>query len=206
MKLLIFSFIFLVCCHPAVAQKDTSRSYDAKEIEELLIFTDEVYKINIHSVDGDQIILTTHSEGEYFNDIHLEMQRSQRQMVLTSHFNEILQGGFDKLSTHKVFSLEITLQVPHNLDIHLQSNLATVYVSGRFNNFMVELQQGNCSLAAFAGNAVVNTYRGNISVQTSNAVIVASSGTGSVSLPENIQGTYKLELRSVSGDIKVEEN
>lgn len=206
MKLLIFSLIFLSCCQAALAQKDTFQSYDAGEIKELMILTDEVYKINIRSAAGDQVILTTHSEGEYYNDIHLEVKRSQHQMLLTSRFDETLRGGFDKLSAHKVFSLEITLEVPHGLDIHVRSNLASVSASGKFANFRGELQQGNARLEDFKGNAVVNTYRGNIYVKTTNASIRASTGTGNVSIPQNSRGWYRLELRSVTGDIKVEEN
>ena len=206
MRLLIFSVLCLTCCQAAVSQKDTSQRYDAGEIKEMLILTDEVYKINIQSVPGDQIILTTHSEGEYYNDIHLEMQRSPQRMVLTSRFNESLPGGFDKLSAHKVFSLEITLQVPQGLDIHLRSNLASISVSGNFKNFMAELQQGSCDLKEFNGNAVVNTYRGNILVKTSNGTITASSGTGKVNVPAKLEGNNRIELRSVTGDIKVEEN
>jgi hypothetical protein len=206
MKLLIFSLIFLCFCQAAVAQKDTSQSYDAGEIKELLILTDEVYRINIRSVAGDQVILTTHSEGEYYNDIHLEVKRSQHQMLLTSRFDENLPGGFDKLSAHKVFSLEITLEVPHGLDVHTRSNLASVSASGKFRNFRGELQQGNASLNNFSGNAVVNTYRGNIYVKTTNASIKATTGTGNVSIPQNSRGLYSIELRSVTGDIKVEEN
>lgn len=206
MKLLIFSLIFLCFCPAAVSQKDTSQSYDAGEIKELLILTDEVYRVKILSVAGDRVILTTHSEGEYYNDIHLEVKRSQHQMLLTSRFDENFPGGFDKLSAHKVFSLEITLEVPHGLDVHVRSNLASVSASGEFGNFRGELQQGNASLDDFSGNAVVNTYRGNIYVNTTNAVIKATTGTGNVIIPENSRGLYSIELRSVTGDIKVEEN
>lgn len=207
MKAFIFILFFLTCCSLAtVAQIDTSQRIDAAEIKELVILTDEIYKIHIKSVTGDKIILTTHSGGEYYNNIYLEVQRSQNKMLLSSRFSERLQGGYDKLSAHKVFSMEVTLLVPHGLEIYLRSNLASVSASGTFREFKAELQEGSCTLEGFSGNAIVNTYRGNIKVKTSNARVKATSGTGEVMVNHNLNGSNRIELRSVTGDIKVEEN
>ncbi len=73
------------------------------------IYTDEVFKITLITSETDQIMLSSHSEGEYFNDISLETEMLQNKMILTSKFRKILKGRYDKLSAHKVFSMEITL-------------------------------------------------------------------------------------------------
>ncbi|MCM4159096.1 hypothetical protein FHG64_08900 [Antarcticibacterium flavum] len=206
MRYFFFIFIFLTSSPAALFQSESSRLIDAAGVKELVILTDEVYKIYIRSGDGEQILLTTYSEGEYYNEIHLDVERSQERVVLNSRFREILQGGFDKLSAHKVFSMEISLQVPQGLDVYVRSNIASVTASGNFRNFKAELQEGYCHLEQFTGNALVNTYRGNIWVQTAGVEVKANSVAGKVQVDPNLQGQNRIQLRSVTGDIKVEKN
>lgn len=205
MKIGVHCF-FLLLPFALFAQKDTSRRFDAGNIQRLEIFLDEVYKINLQTSKEDKILISTHSEGEYFNDINLEVEQFQDKMVITSSFRKILQSGYDKLSAHKVFSIEVNLIIPEGLEVYIISNIGTVNATGRFKDLQVELQSGACKLKNFTGNALVNTYRGGIWVETNSAEINASSGTGTVEIPEGMRGIHTLQLRSINGDIKVVEN
>lgn len=205
MKNCILCF-FLLLPVALFAQKDTSQKFDAGNVQRFELFLDEVYKINLQTSKEDKILLSTHSEGEYFNDINLEVERLQDKILITSSFREILQSGYDKLSAHKVFSLEVNLTIPEGLEIYIKSNIATVNATGNFKDIQVELQSGSCKLKNFTGNALVNTYRGGIWVETNNADIKASSGTGTVDIPKEMRGSNSLELRSINGDIKVVKN
>lgn len=198
--------LFLLLPFALIAQKDTYRRFDAGNIQRLEIFLDEVYKINLQTSKEDKILINTHSEGEYFNDINLEVEQLQGKMIISSSFREILQSGYDKLSAHKVFSLEVNLIIPEGLEVYLISNIGTLSATGEFKDLQVELQSGACKLKNFTGNALINTYRGGIWVETNSAEINASSGTGTVEIPEEMRGIYTLQLRSINGDIKVVEN
>lgn len=206
MNFFISILISIVFVTPGFSQKDTSQSFDAEKIEQLYIYTDEVFKINIITSDTHQIILTSHSEGEYFNDISLETEMRQNKMILTSKFREILQGGYDKLSANKVFSMEITLEIPENLQVFVKSNIASVTGKGTFKNLQIELKSGYCRLEYFEGNAVVNTYSGSIWVDAHNAKITASSRNGKVNVPVTAYGKYRVNLTSINGNISVPEN
>jgi len=188
------------------SQKDTSLLYDAGEIKKLYIETEEVFKINIKTGNTDKITLSTHSEGEYYNDISLEMVVEQDKMILSSKFPPRLQGGYDKLSAQKVFSMEITLEIPEGLEVYVKSTMGSLKGSGSFKYLEAELRSGNCKLENFTGNALINTYSGRTEVETSNATITASSRSGKVSLPVYLSGPNKIEIRSISGDIRVREN
>lgn len=201
-----FLFFYLLLSLPALAQKDTERIFDAGNIDELEIILDEVYKIDVQTHKGSEVVLISHSEGEYYNDIHVEMDRQEEKLIFTSKYSRDLQGGFDKLSAHKVFSLEVTLKVPENLLVYIKSNIATVSCRGQFKDLRIELQTGKCILNNFTGNAVINTYRGSIQVETQDATISAVSRNGTVYLPEGLQGNHRLELQSIYGDIRVLEN
>lgn len=195
--------LFFFCITTGFSQKSTLESYDAKDIQQLYIHLDEVFKINVTTSKTNRIGITTSAQGEYYNDISLEVEVLQERLVLTSKFREILQSGFDKLSAHKVFSMEITLEIPEGLEVYIDSNIAAVMAEGNFQNFQAQLRSGVCHLHNFSGDALVNTYSGGIVVETQNATIIASSRKGRLYIPRISLGEHKVELRSITGDIRV---
>ena len=188
------------------SQKVSTRIYDAKNIQELFVSTDEVYEIIIKTSKTDKITLSSHAEGEYYNDISLNVEVHKDRMLLTSAFNKALQGGFDKLSAHKVFSLGLTLEIPEGIEVIIESNIASVIGSGTFKNLQIQLQSGYCKLEPFLGNAVINTYKGSIQVSTRNANIIAKSRNGKVDIPKDLSGNHEIKLTSIDGDISVVKN
>ncbi len=188
------------------AQKDTSQLLDAKEIKNLYIDTDEVFKINIRTIKGDAIFISTHAEGEYFNDIALDTKVQGESIYLSTQFRKILQSGYDKLSAHKVFSLEITLKIPEKLQVFIKSNIAAVEAEGVYEFLQIQLNSGYCNLNNFEGNALINTYNGAISVKTSSATVIASSRNGEVFLPPDLNGSHTIKATSINGNIRIEEN
>ncbi len=190
----------------AFAQKDTSYQFDAKEIESVYINTDEVFKINIKTTKSNWISITTHAEGEYFNDIALNTELKGTSLYLSTQFREILQSGYDKLSAHKVFSLEVTIAIPEGLQVFIKSNIASVVAQGNYTYIQVQLNSGYCNFYNFTGNALVNTYNGNITIQTTDATVTASSRKGKVILPKVFLGKYLIKASSINGTIRVMEN
>ena len=188
------------------AQKDTREVIDAESIKSIQIDTDEVYLIKIISTKTSQISIKTHSEGEYFNDIILKTEQLKDVLKVNTQYPQILTGGYDKLSAHKVFSLEIELEVPQGLEIIINSNIASVEANGDFKYINANLKQGYCNLLDFSGNAVINTYSGHILVETSAGLVEANSRNGTVEIPDFLRGRNPLRLKSIDGDIKVRKN
>jgi len=201
-----FTIVILLFSLAVSAQKDTSQQLEANGIKSLHIDTDEVFKINIKTIEGDYILISTHAEGEYFNDIALNTEVLGETINLTTQFREILQSGYDKLSAHKVFSLEITLEIPKDLKVFIKSNIAAVEAEGEYDFLQIQLNSGYCNLVNFEGNALINTYNGAINVKTSGATVIASSRNGKVFLPIDFNGNHTIKATSINGDIRVEEN
>lgn len=174
---------------------------DAEAVQAIVMNIDEIYSISTRP--GKRIIIKTRSYGEYYNQIKLRTERNGETLFLTSGFREILQSGFDKLSTHKVFSMEVELEIPELMRMEVMSNLASVYARGVYENMIVQLKSGSCYLNDFTGNATVNTYNGNIQINSGDVVINANSRNGILSVPENTFGNYTLDLSSINGDIRV---
>ncbi|TBW27841.1 hypothetical protein [Gramella sp. KN1008] len=188
------------------AQRMTREVIDATRINTIHINTDEVFRIKLRATSTSTISIQTRSEGEYYNDITLESSIKADRFELTSRYPEILTGGYDKLSAHKVFSLEIEMEIPEGMEVVIRSNLASVMATGNYKAFYTDLKQGHCELLSFSGQAVVNTYSGDILIETGTGLIEAHSRNGEVIVPEFLPGRNPLKLTSIDGDIMVRKN
>lgn len=204
MKTLLTTF-FLIFFLSAQAQKVTREVLTARDLERIVFSSDEIYRISVNTVPGNEVIITTRSEGEYFNEINLEHEVKGKTLFLNSRYREILQNGFDKLSAHKVFSMEVELQVPEDIMLEISSNLASVYLSGAFDRVLIQLKNGSCYLEAFRGDAVINTFDGNITGTARSMDVEANSRHGEVDVPQIFHGNHKMVLTSINGDIKLSE-
>ena len=202
MKILLTSF-FLIFFLSINAQKVTREVLTVEDLEKIVFSSDEIYKISVSTKPGNEVIITTRTEGEYFNDIDLQRDLQNKTLFLNSQFREILQNGFDKLSAHKVFSMEVELQVPEDLILEINSNLASVYLSGSYKRVLVQLKNGSCYLDDYIGEAVINTFNGNILGTARSIDVEATSRHGEVVTPKNPYGNHKLVLTSINGDIKI---
>ncbi len=176
---------------------------DGMDIERIILSSDEIYNIRISTHPGKEIKIITDSEGEYYNDIHLDVEHREKTLFLNSRFRKILQSGYDKLSAHKVFSMEVALQIPEDLEVEVNSNVASVFLFGDYKNVLIQLKTGSCYFKDFEGAAVVNTYDGNITGSAKNFIPEANSRHGQVEVPQNLHGIHKMVLTSINGDINL---
>lgn len=203
MRVLLIKTFVLFGILTGYGQKDTHQVLDGRNIHKIEIKTDEVYKISIQTSTTEKIKITTHSEGEYYNNIALVTQLEKDRLRLTTRYPEALTGGYDKLSAHKVISMEIQLEIPEDLELVISSNLASVMATGNYKNLYAELQEGFCRLLSFKGNATINTYKGNIYVEAGSCDVKAETRNGQLNISKELQGTNILQLTSINGDISV---
>lgn len=204
MKNFCFITLFIFSLSLA-AQKTTVEVIDAQHITAIQFDSEEVYKITVKTAPVDEISLKTHTEGEYYNNISLDREINGSTLYLKSRFRESLQGGFDKLSAHKIFVMEVELTIPEDLEVEITSNIGSVYMTGTYSNVFLELKTGSAYLDNFLGNAVINTFDGNIEVQSPSISVKAESRHGAVEVPIIAQGVHHLKLKSINGNIKVTE-
>ncbi|WP_141876529.1 hypothetical protein [Gramella sp. Hel_I_59] len=197
---MLWFFCFSMLLH---AQRDTREIFNASGIESIDILTNEVFKITITASNTDRIRLITHSEGEYFNQILLRTKVDNGNLSIKTSYPQELTGGFDKLSAHKVFSLELELEIPKDLEISVDSNIASLITSGSFSQLTANLKDGYCDLRDFTGRATINTYDGNIRVETFAGLVDAVSRNGKVEIPEYLRGRNPIKLKSIDGNILV---
>lgn len=187
----------------AFGQKETLKTFDAEDIESIRLKTDEVFRIRISTAPAETITIRTRADGEYYNNISLDSEIKGETLELSSRFREILQSGYDKLSAHKVFAMEVELKIPENLNVEIISNLASVEGEGDYQNLLIQLKSGSCHLENFSGNASINTYRGDVTVETAGGMVEASSRNGTTNIPSHNFGQHLIHITSINGDIWV---
>lgn len=204
MKNFIFACLFFSSLS-VLAQKEVSRVLDAGNLNRIVLSSDEVFRISVTTAPVHSISIKSHTDGEYYNDISLDSQIKGHTLYLKSRFPEALQNGFDKLSAHKVFAMEVKLEIPEDMSMEIKSNVASVFLEGEYENVLVQLTSGSFYAEEFSGNAVVNTFDGNIILATRNALIDAETRHGSLTLPHSTGGFHKIKLTSINGNIEVSE-
>ena len=185
------------------AQKETVQKIDAAQIKSLVISGDEIFKLDLAAKQTRFITIKTFTGGEYYNNIKLHTEVKEKRLFLTSEYKEVLQSGFDKLSAHKVFAMRVEIELPQNFKVEITSNIASLNASGNYNFLFFQTKSGACVLSDFSGNALIQTYNGDIEVTANKIFVDAQSRHGKVVVPVGNAGNNKLELTSINGNITV---
>ncbi len=188
-----------------IAQKIIEKSWNAELFNGIEIISDEVFMIKIISEETQTIALDARIEGEFSENIIIEVNENAHDKGILSFstgFTPYFEMANDKLAAHKVHSIEMELHIPQNMKVFVRSQLASVEASGIFQELRLELEEGNCLLNLFEGDALLSSKNGNITVYGKNLDVwraVTSNGTVTNKLPP--KGKYSLEAQSVNGDI-----
>jgi len=163
----IVSIIVLSLCFSLNAQKQIEKTINAKDIAIINISGDPFFKIKIETDEVSTISLSAKIEGEYAEHMVVLTEKKNDLLAISGTFQPLFKQDNDKLSAHKVLSVELKLVIPKNLEVTIKSTIASANISGDYANLFIELEQGNCQVENFSGNATINTINGNISVTKS---------------------------------------
>lgn len=198
--LALFFFGNFVC----VAQKIIEKEFFAENIHTLSIVDDAIYKISIFTSEVKSIKVSLRISGENSQNIALEEIISEEKLLLKTGLIPFAVLENDKLAAHKVIALEMELVIPKTIYVEIKSKLASLETKGSFKSLAVSLQDGNCVLDDFSGNAQLRTAGGYITVFADNTVSgKASSKYGLVKNELFSDGEFLIEAESINGIIKL---
>ena len=198
------SLLFIFCFTAfSFAQNLQTQELEVGTIKRLELNLDEVFAIEIITGDFSTIRFISEAEGEYAEELQLQMKQIEETLYVNSLFEAILSSGFDKLSSHKVFAFQLKIFVPEQFQIYLKSNIAQVHLEGKLAYFEADLKNGDCRLVKHEGDANINTYRGNIAIETKDAQVKAETRSGKLQLEDAEYKNNLLQLKSIEGNIDV---
>jgi len=194
----IFFFVFQL-----QAQKVIEKEIDLQNISSVVINGNQIFKIRINANTTKTILVQAKFEGEYNEDIVLLTEKVDSKLTISTEFQPLFVPHNDKLSAHKVISIELSISLPEYLNVWIQSDIASVLALGQYNNLTIELVNGNCKVDSFSGNAIINTIHGAINVSSDDAKVVAHTKKGILKQDKLRSGKKTLNLNSINGNITV---
>lgn len=199
----LFFIILVLICFQLEAQKIVEKSINAESIACVVVEGDGMFKIKIKTANTSSISIKTKIEGENSQHMVVSSEIKNDSLIIKSAYQPMFIGQNDKLSAHKVMSIELELSIPKHLSLYVKSDNASASINGTYNNITVELSQGNCMVNNFLGNATINTINGKIDLESNYATVSTYSKTGSITKRPLLLGENQISLHTINGDISV---
>ncbi len=202
----IFFIIMVVISYSTFAQKNSEKKIAAEGIQKIEIISDDIFQINIISKAVEEITLNSKIQGEHFENIVVSTSIENGVFIIKTSYSPFYKPDNDKLAAHKLISVEVDLIIPINLEIYIKSQIASVNASGTFKNIEVGLENGNCTIDNFLGNANLQTKNGFINVLSKPNVsgrIISKHGNVKNKLPKI--GKYLIKAESITGSILLQQ-
>ncbi|SEK91802.1 hypothetical protein SAMN04488008_102434 [Maribacter orientalis] len=198
----------IVCCLLLLSftlkgQKNLYRTISANDISLIQVNAANCFKVEFHTGDSNEITIEAEIEGEYSQDLDLEVNTSGTTVLIEAGFAPSFEYPNDKLSAHKVVSILLKLTIPSFKEVEVYGTNSRVILEGKYKELDVSLSDGECELHNILGNANVKTQSGTINVFAKSAQINANSKYGKVSFNPIPEGLFIYKLQTVTGNIEL---
>ena len=207
LKKLTFILFFLFFGN-IFAQKIIERNFNASEITSIEINSDVIYHIKITSRNTEQIKIKTQVEGENYENVVLGIIEENNTLHIKTSFTPFFEAKNDKLAAHKVISIEMELIVPESMAIKIEASIASVEIFGKYESISALLENGNCLMNNFMGDALLKTKQGFIKVYALEETFGTAVSKKGIVVNElsksNIKSLkYRIEAESFKGNISL---
>ncbi|WP_152975590.1 hypothetical protein [Lacinutrix himadriensis] len=196
----IFLFCFTYMLH---AQNIHEKTFSEGDISTISINGKNVFKITVDAKPVHEITVHSRVEGENNENIVLVTETKNSNLYIAIKQQPLFVDANDKLSAHKVISVEINLVIPEYLSMGINLYESDLIVNGNYKSVSVNSDSGNCFFNAFYGDAKIYTRDGNIAVQTNKANISATSKNGDIKQEEIDSGSHEIIIKTINGNVTV---
>ena len=199
----VILLLMFTAVSPIKAQRIIEKSLVNDHARFFYVDSSLAYQVDISTNTSKDISILATVEGEYQNEIVLNIEESGSEIFISTSFSPEFQAKNDKLSAHKVISIALDMSIPENLVLYLKGTYTHMNVSGHYKELGVDLQDGRCHLNNTSGAIHVNTKSGDIILEGSHGYVEAKSEYGKVEIDELPLSDAAFKLNTVSGNIHV---
>ena len=203
---ILFLVLFFLLSGIGFGQKQMQYRIPSEELKGIYIDSDEVFQIRVQASKIQEFKITAEVEGETFESVLVDPKQENDLWRIYIKRSIGFKAFDDKLAAHKVISIVLNIEIPENKELWVRSSLASLWAEGTFKYLNVNLMSGYCNLINYLGDGVINTLRGSIYIETSNAQVEAISRSGNNETENKSDGKYHLKLKSVDGNIRVSQS
>jgi hypothetical protein len=161
----------------------------------------QCYKLRLESWPGDEIIADARMEGEYRQQVLLQMAKVGNTLIVSAGLDPIFKMPDDKLGAHKVVSIELKVRLPENSEVSVLAKATQLSANGTYEHLRITQSEGFCGIYGVSRLVEVHTQSADILVASSGASIEATSRYGIVGPNEIPRGEPYFKLHSISGNI-----
>lgn len=179
------------------------RILDVSSISTIDVAGNTMFKIKITTKRIQTISMDLRVEGENNEQIVLQTNISNDTLFIGSAYQPMFIKPDDKLAAHKKISIELTLEIPENLNVLISSDIASVFANGSYKFLTAELLNGHFLAKKFQGNLQVDTLHGNISLETLAGLLDVHTKNGTIEKANIPLGRNQITLNSINGNISV---
>jgi hypothetical protein len=211
LKKTFFLILFTGSVSLLFSQKIIEREIDVSNFNGIEIITKTIYSIKISTTKTEKVSIQTKIEGENFEQVMLTVFTENNLLKLDAVYPSYFEATDDKLAAHKVLAIEMKVIITEGFSVYINSSLASVSGNGNYKNFDSFLNEGNCLLENFTGNANLQTKKGWIHVFVNEYLsesfyAEAKSKKGKVINTLAGSGKYKIYAESVMGNISLQKD
>lgn len=199
-KVGILIFLFL-CAQVVHTQKLVRKTIASTHISFFEIDTQNCYRVDIGTSDSGELVVEAESDGEYGRDFVVRVQEGGSTARISAGFSPDYVVPGDKLSTHKLISIALRINLPVNSNVLVNGYGSDVGIRGSYIDLAVVLNDGRCTLQKPGKKVSVHTLSGDIIVKGATGLINAKSTYGKVYQGNIPKGDAVLNLDTVKGDI-----
>lgn len=185
------------------SQKTVKKSILKSNTSFIQINLDNCFKINLETIETDEMMVEAIIDGEYKEDLMLNVKEEGSTVFISAGFQPNFVHPNDKLSAHKVVSISLKVFLPKYKTVQLYGTNCNVFASGAYQNLKVTLNGGQCTLFHVSESVEVITQSGNIFVNSSSATITANSKYGTIQREQLPIGDNQFKLSTTTGNIHI---
>ncbi len=198
-----FFVIFLLSINFLSAQKMIKKTIINPDTSFIQINANNCFEVSLETYDADKIVVEATIEGEYKNDLLLNVTQEGTTVLVSTGFQPNFVNPNDKLSAHKVISIALHIKVPAYKKVQVNGTNSNIIAAGAFTDLDIILEDGSCTLNEVGETVSVYTQSGDIILSSSRAEIRAKTKYGKINREAIPLSDNLITLTSVTGDINV---
>lgn len=206
MKRLISCFVIMLTACAAVAQKRFEKTMDLYGVNVVEIDGSAIFKIDIETNKGKTLKIISKIDGEYHRELNITSKFVDNTIKIGAEFMPVFNVPNDKLSAHKVISIQLIISMPENMTVKILGNETVLNISGNYKKLVTRTESGSNHFQDITGEVDASSHKGSIFFKLESGNIIATSEYGKVVLPSIPGSEQVIRLKSVTGDIYVTKN
>lgn len=199
-------YVFLLILIPIglFAQKKVEQTFDIEGLKAIVIDSDLIFKITMHTQPVTFIQLNTVVDGETYASTLVNTKVVDDRLEIRTGRTPDFTPFNDKLSAHKVLSIELEMIIPENMNVDIRSTLAEVNLNGLYGKLQIDLGRGGLiGRGVRFRESVINTMSGNITLALTEANVTALSRNGARNVATVFNEGPPCIIQTIHGDINV---